>query len=205
MWDSCAKLIFSYHLYHTPPAACNQQPRPVPSCQLIALTQTLQPRVQELCCQTRNLLVLFFKFLSEFLSSNKSTISQIQSKCDLFWSFSSLSKIQPLTHLERKAQGRSFHMNWLLWYFLNTIYKSNISWPFDPYSHKFFVSVKFLSLTDDSLPSAVLLRLLGGTWTGKYSNLHCFIQNYKKMSWSCNLTFRIGGHYSLPKENDHCN
>lgn len=67
-------------LPHLPFVSSNQLSGPVPSCQLISLTQTVQPRMQELCYQTRNVFVLFFNFLPEFLSSNKSTVSQIQSK-----------------------------------------------------------------------------------------------------------------------------
>lgn len=97
-------------------------------------------------------------------------------------------------------------MNSLLWNFPNNIHKSNISWPFDPYPHKFFISVKFLSLTDGSLSSAVLWSLLrGGTWIGKCNNSHCFIQNYQKVSRSCILTFRMDGHWSLSKEKYNCN
>lgn len=163
--------------------------------------------MQELCCQTRNVF-LFLNFLPEFLSSNKSTVSQIQSK----WPF--LIFLFLFSHCLNKNH----------WHILKEKLKVGVcTWTdsFGISQTRFINQTSVDSLTHFLISSLYLWNFFhslmevylwlfckafwGETWTGKCSNSQCFTQNYRKVSRSYALTFRINGHCSLSKENNQRN
>ena len=112
-----------------PFAPSNQLSRPV----FLRVSQFCSLRHCSLVC--RNSTVKKSSSCCCFSNFVRNSFLLIEAQCPRSFSFYSWSAKNPLTYLERKAQGRTFHMNSLLWYFPNNICKSNIRCPFDPYPH----------------------------------------------------------------------
>ena len=98
-------------------------------CSLVCRNSTVKKSSS--CCCFSNFVRNSFLLIEAQCPRSKANMTFF----DLSFSFYSWSAKNPLTYLERKAQGRTFHMNSLLWYFPNNICKSNIRCPFDPYPH----------------------------------------------------------------------
>ena len=150
--QSRGQLLLSRHLHHT----CHL--RPLTSCPLqYSFTAANYTHSGIAVCGNSAVkpevffLLLFFKFCQKFLSSDKSTISQIQSKHDLFWSLLFfLFMVYKKTHwhiLKEKLKVGVF--TWIHSFGISqTTFVSQIS--HDPLTHTFmdfFISVKFLSFT----------------------------------------------------------
>lgn len=182
-------------------------------CQQITLTQTLQPGVQELCCQTRNHLFCFLFFCFNFYQNSSLLIKARypRSKAnvtfsDLSFSFYSLSKKNPHWHvLKEKLKVGVFTWTHSLG-ISPTRFVSQTS--VDSLTHIFKVShiCEISFIHRGQFVCGCFVKPSGGTHgQANAATPTASFKTIQKLSRTCILTFKIDRYCFLSKENDKCN